>query len=164
VQQRAFSLAAVPPYRLDLTVWALRRREDNAIDSWDGRTYRRVLDLGSGPIELVAVQEAAAVPQLAVQLTGVQLTGETEGAAQAALRRLLGLETDLSAFYSLAADDPFLGPLTRRFRGLKPPRLPTLFECLVNAIACQQLTLTVGIRLGFLRSRSDHSGSAVRRR
>jgi len=34
-----------------------------------------------------------------------------------------------------------------RFRGLKPPRFPTLFECLVNAIACQQLTLTIGIRL-----------------
>jgi DNA-3-methyladenine glycosylase II len=160
VQQRTFSLAAVPPYRLDLTAWALRRREDNAIDSWDGRSYRRVLDLGSGPIELVAVQEAAAVPQLAVQLTGVQLTGETEAAAQAALRRLLGLETDLSAFYSLAADDPFLGPLTRRFRGLKPPRLPTLFECLVNAIACQQLTLTVGIRL--LNRLAKAYGASVR--
>jgi DNA-3-methyladenine glycosylase II len=42
---------------------------------------------------------------------------------------------------------PFLHTLAERFRGLKPPRFPTLFECLVNAIACQQLTLTVGIRL-----------------
>lgn len=160
MQQRTFSLAAVPPYRLDLTAWALRRREDNAIDSWDGRSYRRVLDLGSGPVELVAVQDAAAVPQLAVQLTGVHLTGETEAAARAALRRLLGLETDLSAFYSLAADDPFLDPLARRFRGLKPPRLPTLFECLVNAIACQQLTLTVGIRL--LNRLAKAYGASVR--
>jgi DNA-3-methyladenine glycosylase II len=160
VQQRTFSLAAVPPYRLDLTAWALRRREDNAIDSWDRRSYRRVLDLGSGPVELAAVQEAAAVPQLAVQLTGVQLTGETEAAAHAALRRLLGLETDLSPFYSLAADDPFLSPLTKRFRGLKPPRLPTLFECLVNAIACQQLTLTVGIRL--LNRLAEGYGASVR--
>lgn len=30
---------------------------------------------------------------------------------------------------------------------MKPPRFPSLFECLVNAVACQQLTLTVGIRL-----------------
>jgi DNA-3-methyladenine glycosylase II len=30
---------------------------------------------------------------------------------------------------------------------LKPPRFPTLFESLANAIACQQLTLTVGIEL-----------------
>ena len=147
MQQRTFSLAAVPPYRLDLTAWALRRREDNAIDSWDGSSYRRVLELGGRPVEVVAAQAAPAVPQIAVQLTGVELNRETEAAAQAALHRLLGLETDLSPFYRLAADDPFLGPLAKRFRGLKPPRLPSLFECLVNAIACQQLTLTVGIRL-----------------
>src|SRR6185312_3158643 len=40
-----------------------------------------------------------------------------------------------------------LGPLAQRFRGMKPPRFPTVFECLVNAIACQQVTLTLGIRL-----------------
>ena len=28
------------PFRLDLTVWALRRRAHNAIDRWDGSTYR----------------------------------------------------------------------------------------------------------------------------
>ena len=30
---------------------------------------------------------------------------------------------------------------------MKPPRLLTPFEALINAIACQQLTLTMGIRL-----------------
>jgi DNA-3-methyladenine glycosylase II len=40
-----------------------------------------------------------------------------------------------------------LGPLARRFRGLKPPRFLTVFEALVNGIACQQITLTQGIRL-----------------
>ena len=160
MQQLNFRLAAVPPYRLDLTAWALRRRGDNAIDSWDGRSYRRVLELGGGPIEVVAVQEARALPRLAVQLTGAQLTRETEAAAKAALLRLLGLETNLCPFYGLAADDPFLGPLTKRFRGLKPPRLPTLFECLVNAIACQQLTLTVGIRL--LNRLAETYGAPVR--
>jgi len=54
----------------------------------------------------------------------------------------------------------FLGPLAKRFRGLKPPRLPTLFECLVNAIACQQLTLTVGIRL--LNRLAETYGTPVR--
>ena len=32
-------------------------------------------------------------------------------------------------------------------RGLKPPRFPTVFEALVNGIACQQLSLVVGIHL-----------------
>jgi DNA-3-methyladenine glycosylase II len=148
VAPRTFSVAALPPFRLDLTVWALRRRPDNTIDRWDGRTYRRTLALETGTIELAAVQAgSAAVPELTVTLTGAQLDEQTEEAARAALARLLGLELDLSPFYRLAAADPFLHTLAARFRGLKPPRFPTLFECLVNAIACQQLTLTVGIRL-----------------
>ena len=98
--------------------------------------------------ELAAVQTgSAAFPELTVTLTGAQLDEQTEEAARAALARLLGLQLDLSPFYRLAAADPFLHMLAARFRGLKPPRFPTLFECLVNAIACQQLTLTVGIRL-----------------
>ncbi len=40
-----------------------------------------------------------------------------------------------------------LGPLARRMRGLKPPRFPSVFEALVNGIACQQLSLAVGIHL-----------------
>jgi DNA-3-methyladenine glycosylase II len=150
----------VPPYRLDLTAWALRRRGDNATDGWDGSSYRRVLELGGRPVEVVATQESPSVPQIAVQLTGIDLDRETEAAAQAALHRLLGLGADLSPFYRLAADDPFLGPLAKRFRGLKPPRLPSLFECLVNAIACQQLTLTVGIRL--LNRLAETYGTPVR--
>lgn len=141
-------MSVLPPYRLDLTAWALRRRPHNAVDRWDGRTYQRVLELECGAVEVAVVQEGEpAAPRLSVTLTGVRLDQEAEDAAGVVLIRLLGLEIDLSAFYSLADGDPFLGPLDARFRGVKPPRLPTLFECLVNAIACQQLTLTVGIGL-----------------
>jgi DNA-3-methyladenine glycosylase II len=47
----------------------------------------------------------------------------------------------------MAEQDPWLGPLAQRMRGLKPPRFPTVFEALVNGIACQQLSLVVGIHL-----------------
>jgi DNA-3-methyladenine glycosylase II len=148
VAPRTFSVAALPPFRLDLTVWALRRRPDNIIDRWDRRTYRRALALETGTIELAVIQAgSAAVPRLTVTVTGAELDKQTEEVARAALARLLGVELDLSPFYRLAAADPLLHTLAARFRGLKPPRFPTLFECLVNAIACQQLTLTVGIRL-----------------
>ena len=146
--QRTFSVAPLPPFRLDLTVWALRRRPDNTIDRWDGRTYRRAFPLGTGVVELAAVQAGSAdVPELTVTLTGTQLDEQAEEAARAALARLSRVELDLSNFYRLAAGDRVLQTLAARFRGLKPPRFLTLFECLVNAIACQQLTLTVGIRL-----------------
>ena len=141
-------MPALPPFRLDLTVWALRRRPDNAVDTWDGRTYRRALELEGRAIEIAAVQAGSSIaPRLTVTLTGTDLDRRAEEAARAALARLLGLEADLSTFYRLGERDPLLRPLAARFRGLKPPRFPTLFECVINAIACQQLTLTVGIRL-----------------
>jgi DNA-3-methyladenine glycosylase II len=40
-------------------------------------------------------------------------------------------------------------------RGLKPPRFPTVFEALVNGVACQQLSLAVGIHL-LNRLTADH--------
>ena len=148
MERRTFSIHVRPPFRLDLTVWALRRRPDNAVDAWDGRTYRRTLMLGREPIELNAVQAGtAAEPRLEVMVAGARVDRHTERLARSSLARLLGLEIDLSAFYRLADGDRLLQALAARFRGLKPPRFPDLFECIVNAIACQQLTLTVGIRL-----------------
>lgn len=155
-----FALDPVPPFRLDLTVWTLRRRPDNQVDRWDGRTYRRVLplDVGQGEVSAGEATVEMAVtqvgppdtPRLSVTLSGAHAVAhpeEAEQAAQAALVRTLGLEVDLAAFYRFAAADARLGPLARRFRGVKPPRLPSVFETLANAIACQQITLTQGIRL-----------------
>jgi DNA-3-methyladenine glycosylase II len=41
-------IATRPPFRLDLTTWALRRRPHNAIDRWDASTYRRVEAISMG--------------------------------------------------------------------------------------------------------------------
>jgi len=43
-----FTLRPLPPFRLDLTAWALRRRSRNLIDRWDGTTYRLVVALEDG--------------------------------------------------------------------------------------------------------------------
>lgn len=148
MERMTFSIPALAPFRLDLTVWALRRRADNAVDTWDGRTYRRALEIDGRTVELAAVQAGSSIaPRLEVTLTGGRLGKPAEHAARTALTRLLSPGVDLSPFYRLAETDPTLRDLAARFRGVKPPRFPTLFECLVNAIACQQLTLTVGIRL-----------------
>ena len=40
-----------------------------------------------------------------------------------------------------------LNALAARFRGMRPPCFPTVFEAVVNAVACQQLSLDVGIHL-----------------
>jgi len=99
------------------------------------------------------------VPRLRVTVHGNPLRSREKQAVTAALERLLGYRIDLAAFYRLASCDADLGPLAQRFRGMKPPRFPTVFEGIVNAIACQQLTLTVGIHL-LNRLAEDH-GLAV---
>jgi DNA-3-methyladenine glycosylase II len=141
-------LEPVPPFRLDLTVWALRRRPDNTVDRWDGSEYRRVLAPGAEPVEVKATQFGPTeTPQLQVTVAAPRRRPGLQEAATSALEKLLGLRIDLAGFYRLAAGDARLGPLAGRFRGLKPPRFPSVFEGLVNGIACQQVTLTLGIRL-----------------
>lgn len=138
----------MPPFRLDLAAWVLRRRADNRIDRWDGQTYRRALALEGGPVEVSVTQTGGLdAPRLQVSVEGQHANADTRPAVTAALERLLGLRIDLTEFERFAAGDARLGPLVRRFRGMKPPRFPSVFECLVNAIACQQVTLTLGIQL-----------------
>ena len=138
----------VAPFRLDLTAWALRRRAHNRIDRWDGSTYRRAVSVHGGPVALSVSQNGRRdEPYLRVGLTGRPMDRRTEALARSALERLLGLTVDVSAFAEMAAQDPLLGPLADRMQGLKPPRFPTVFEALVNGIACQQLSLSVGIHL-----------------
>jgi DNA-3-methyladenine glycosylase II len=162
-----FTVLPRPPFRLDLTVWALRRRGDNAIDRWDGRVYRRLLARHGGPLQLEVIQTAPLDrAQLHVSATGSGLRFSSEPQLRAIVDCVLGLQIDLDDFYRLAATDARLRVLAERFRGLKPPRFPTVFETLVNAIACQQITLTLGIRLlnklaeRYGPAASEHSGPA----
>jgi DNA-3-methyladenine glycosylase II len=136
------------PFRLDLTAWALRRRSHNAIDRWDTTTYERVVSHDGGPAALSVTRVAGPdAPRLSVVLAGRPVDQRAQALARSALERLLGLSVDLSLFAAMAAPDPLLGPLAARLRGLKPPRFPTVFEALVTGVACQQLSLTVGIHL-----------------
>ena len=139
-----FSLDPVPPFRLDLTVWTLRRRPINAVDVWDGKTYRRGLVFDNRPVEIAVTQTGST---LEVTVTGARLVSSMTSAVTMILQRMLGTDVDLKEFYDFASEDPKLNQLVHRFRGAKPPRFPSIFEALVNGISCQQLSLTVGITL-----------------
>lgn len=145
-ERLTFELSPVPPFRLDLTVWALRRRAANAIDRWDGATWRRVLvvDRQAQGIEVEQIAPPER-PMLRVTVSGRAPCASS--AVTAALTRMLGLDRRMNDFYHVAAHDPDLGRLAKALEGLKPPRFPTLFETLVNAFACQQVTLSLGILL-----------------
>jgi DNA-3-methyladenine glycosylase II len=141
-------IAPRPPFRLDLTTWALRRRPDNAIDRWDASTYRRALSINGDPVAVSVTQEGSSnLPRLSILLTGRPITQSEVVGARSTLDRLLGLTVDLSSFATMAAADSLLAPLAGRMRGLRPPRFASVFEALVNGVACQQLSLAVGIHL-----------------
>src|SRR5688572_32789755 len=100
----AFGLRPVPPFRLDLTVWALRRRSRNLIDRWDGTTYRRVIVLGGRPTELAVRQPGpSATPTLSVTAMPPPRTLLEKRRVRAVLNRLLGLRIDLTDWYHMAA-------------------------------------------------------------
>lgn len=142
-----FTLPVVPPFRLDLTVWALRRRESNIVDRWDGRQYLRVFVVNNTPVKITVVSKKAMnKPQLVVALqvkTG--LTDRLRKDVHLLVQKMLGPTINLQSFYALSSKDDSLGPLAQQYRGVKPPRFPTIFEALVNSICCQQLTLDFGI-------------------
>jgi DNA-3-methyladenine glycosylase II len=141
-----FSIVPVAPFRLDLTAWALRRRRQNIIDRWDGATYRRVLPFDGAPIEVAVTQSGPCdAPRLQVVLTGPGLRPEFKERAKSLMEKMLGLRVDLAPFYRMAGHNAKLLLLVKKFRGVKPPRFPTIFETLANAFACQQLSLTVGL-------------------
>lgn len=146
--EETFWLDPLPPFRLDLTVWALRRRASNRIDRWDGAIYRRVLLLDGQPVNVTVSQpHAPASPRLLVTATSCSPCVHLRASVSRLLQQMLGYATDMRAFADLASYDPTIADLARRFQGLKPPRFPTLFEAFLNAFACQQVSLDVGLLL-----------------
>lgn len=142
-----FTIYPVPPFRLELTVNVLRRLPLNRIDRWDGHVYRRVLFVDGIPVEVSAVQYGT------LESPELHVSAEPSGSERYrqsvndVLVRSLGIDVDLTSFYTLASKDPELSALTNKFRGFKPTRTVDVFEALVNAISCQQLSLTVGLTL-----------------
>ena len=142
------TLRPIPPFRLDLTAWAIRRRPHNTIDHFDGETYRRVVIIGDQPVAIAAKQIAPAKsPELEVVATGPGASKKNASAIEAIVNRILGLSIDLRDFYRLAREDEALGPLVNRLKGMKPVRFPTNFEAFTNAVACQLVSLTAGMHV-----------------
>lgn len=145
MHEATLTIPVKQPFRLDLTVWVLRRRAKNGIDSWDGQRYQRVLILDDKPVLVTTHQEN---DDLNVRLKSNRpLSDSALAKLEGILRKVLGWDLDLGPFYKLAANDPTLDILTKQFVGVRPPRFPSLFETLVNAIACQQVSLDVGTLL-----------------
>ena len=99
-----FALQPVAPFRLDLTVWTLRRDPRNQVDRWDGREYRRVLMIDDTPVETVTAQVGPVdKPELIVTANPAARVRTLKARVMTVLDQMLGLSLDLSNFYTFAA-------------------------------------------------------------
>jgi DNA-3-methyladenine glycosylase II len=135
---RIYALPVVAPYRLDLTVSALRRLSTNVVDLLTPQgTYVRALPGVHEPV-IVRVAQLAKRHALSVALEG---DARDDDGVLGLVGQILGADIDLGKFYRTAAPVSWLAPLVKRMRGVKPPRYPSLWEACVNAIVFQQISL-----------------------
>jgi len=140
-------ISAISPFRLDLTVWALRRRTKNIIDQWNGSQYTRIIVFNNNPVKINVTQKGTcSESKVIIDLQSKEkITGQIQEEVQSLVQKMLGLPIVLHPFYALVNNDIILKSLVEQFSGVKPPRFSNVFEGLINAIACQQLTLDLGI-------------------
>ena len=137
IEEGSYSIAIRAPYRLDLTVNVLRRLSTNLVDvlTPDGAYVRR---LGDAPELAVARVYQATPGTLSVEIDAAR---HDHSRLLVLVRRMLGLEVDLTRFYRSASQVEWLHSLASRMRGVKPPRYPSLWEACVNAVVFQQISL-----------------------
>ncbi len=131
----AVALPVLVPYRLDLTVNALRRVRANVVDVvTDDGCYVRALT-GPDGIDVIEVR------QNKQNELDVRVIGPGGRARLQTVAWMLGTEIDLRVWYRRVKVFPWLSELSRQLRGLKPPRYPELWEALCHGIIFQQLSI-----------------------
>lgn len=131
---RALTVPVRAPFRLDLTATALRRLSTNIVDVFDGTSYRRLIGDPAAPALLE-------VTQTAPDALRVRVSGESEADVASLVARMLGTNVDLDRFYRAAQPWPWLHAIVQKARGVKPPRYPTVWEAMVNAVVFQQVSI-----------------------
>jgi DNA-3-methyladenine glycosylase II len=139
-----FQLPAIAPFSLQYTVWALRRSPNNLLDRWQDGIYQRRLTIEGLNVDLAISQPPVSAT---IIINTSPITHHIQQQLAATLKLMLGLEHDLTNFYSCVAENTQLQTLVQPFIGFKPPRFSHIFEAMVNAVACQQVSLTVAIQL-----------------
>jgi DNA-3-methyladenine glycosylase II len=137
VSRSKYECPVASPYRLDLTVSALRRLPTNLVDVLTPRgEYLRAV---GGLRKLVTARVIQPSPTtLVITLVGDQ---REHVRSLAIVQRVLGVDRDLAHFDRAAAHIPWLKSLAKRMHGVRPPRYPTLWEACVNAVVFQQISL-----------------------
>ncbi len=135
------------------------RIHEPLLDHFVDREYRRVVSIGGQPV-LYGVREEkrGGKDALAVRI----LSGETSESVRDEIHhfvaRQFSTSLDLAPFYRLAKSDVVLARLVERFRGMRIPQAPTVYETLVSAILEQQVNLSFAhqVKKALVEARGSH--------
>ena len=123
------------PYRLDLTVDALRRLASNVVDVVDNDgTYYRALSDAQGT-SLLAVTQADA---RSLEIRG---TGKNAERFIPTIEKMLGTQANLAEWKRRAARVAWLEPIAAALVGLKPVCYSHLWEACAHAVIFQQISI-----------------------
>jgi AraC family transcriptional regulator of adaptative response / DNA-3-methyladenine glycosylase II len=124
------------PFHAESIFEFLGTRTVPGVETWDGTTYRRSLQLNHGDavVALTAGPDAVSCTLRLDNVADVQ-------AAVERCRRLLDLDADPEAIEARFATDPVLGPLVRKRPGLRSPGHPDGVELLTRAVLGQQVSV-----------------------
>lgn len=111
---------------------------EDAANLFDGTIFRKVFDFGDALYLLTLFEQPdGIVLQIEPETKDTAIWREAEKIA----RKLLGLDSQLEAFYQFSQNDPVLAALTKKFTGARPTLSATPFEMLVTSITAQQINL-----------------------
>lgn len=144
------------PYSLDRTCQRLSRFEER-VDRYENGVYRRLVYAGRHPA-LVEVEQAG--PPSRARLVVRVSERKARAEAERLLERVLGARSAVRPFYRRFRDDPFLGPLLARHRGLRVVGRRDAWECLLQIVLSQQINLSLAH--GILSELAERYGRSAR--
>lgn len=119
------------------------RRFEPLLDHLVDGEYRRVVEIAGQPILYgVSEEPRGAARGLRVRILAGPADAATLDAVRNLVERQFSTALDLQPFYRLAQSDPAMARLAERFRGMRIPQAPSVFETVISAILEQQVNLS----------------------
>ena len=131
----------VRPYDLDKTcTLSSPFPSSNSTAIYQSGEYIRTLR-SADQIVLVTVKEAGMknAPHIKLTIDGQYISEKLVRDISLQVRSILSLDLSVAKFYRMSSEDPVLGPITKKFTGLRPTKSPTVFEALIQCIVSQQI-------------------------
>ena len=131
------------------------RRFEPLLDHLVDGEYRRVVEISGNPV-LYGVREAKR--GLEVRILSGPEDADTREEIGTLVARQFSTSLDLEPFYRLAKSDPVLSHLAARFRGMRVPQAPSVFETVICAILEQQVNLSFAhqVKKALVETYGDH--------